>query len=164
MTLKNGTYKITNHGYSALLKPNASGVGSGLVIATDDQSDVFKVSCFRPCPCSLADSCTSFASCYQWILKASGNAYTLQNLDTKLFVSTDANSTTTSTVTVQSTSFNFVIDSVAGSSGVYTYALSQCSPMSFSSVHYSIATEDTGMFLGAANALNGARVSHPICA
>ena len=44
MTLKNGTYKITNNGYNALLKPNASGAGSGLIIATDDQSDVFKVS------------------------------------------------------------------------------------------------------------------------
>ena len=65
-------------------------------------------------------------SCCQWILKVAGNAYTLQNLDTKLYVSTDANSTASSTVTVQSTSFNFVIDVVSGSSGVYTYVRCRC--------------------------------------
>lgn len=43
MPLSNGTYKITNKGYSALLKPAADAASSGLIISTDDQTDSFKV-------------------------------------------------------------------------------------------------------------------------
>lgn len=44
MSLANGTYKITNKAFPALLKPAADATSSGLIISTDDQTDSFKVS------------------------------------------------------------------------------------------------------------------------
>lgn len=88
-----------------------------------------------------------------------GSLRTLQNQQTKLYLSVPTNPSVTSDVTVETTQVPFVMTPVVG--GVYTYVIPppQRRGARCSSTACSISTQDTGVFVGASTAQSGAKVS-----